>query len=390
LSRRDFSAVHAALQDAVDRQLLPGVSSAVLQHGEVVDEFCTGWADLERGVRLRADHIFRAFSNTKLVTSCAALLLVDEGRIALDQPVKDLLPALARLRVMKPGAASIDDTEPQRSDITIRHLLSHQAGFSHGVFDPGTPIFSAYLASGARGSDSTLAQLTDILAGLPLLYQPGEGWEYSLASDVLARTVEVASGQRFDDFLRGRILGPLGMVDTGFVLQPAQRERFTALYVGDPLDRSKPGLRRLDSTPYPNAYLQPVARQSGAGGLFSTQADMLVLIRALLPGRAGLLKPETLAETMRNQLPAGRTVSIPSIGAYPGLGFGLAGAVTIAPSAIGGDEALGELQWGGLAGTHWWIHPRSGVAGVLMTHRFMGFWNPFWFEFKRGVYQALA
>jgi CubicO group peptidase (beta-lactamase class C family) len=390
LSRPDFRAVHAALQAQVDGRWLPGVSSVVLRHGEVVDEFCTGHADLERGQRLRADHIFRAFSNTKLVTSCAALLLLDDGRIALDQPVKDLLPALARLRAMKPGAASIDDTEPLRSDITVRHLLSHQAGFSHGVFDPGTPIFNAYLASGARSSDSTLAQLIDILAGLPLLYQPGEGWEYSLASDVLARVVEVASGQRFDAFLQQRIFGPLGMVDTGFVLQPAQRERFTALYVGDPLDPLKPGLRRIDNTPYPNAYLQPFARQSGAGGLFSTQADMLALLRALLPGRAGLLEPQTLAEMMSNQLPPGRTVRFPMTGAYPGLGFGLAGAVTIAPSAVGGDEALGDVQWGGLAGTHWWIHPRSGVAGVLMTHRFMGFWNPFWFEFKRGVYQALA
>lgn len=388
----EFTEAHRILQTQVEREILPGVASAVLAAGTLVDEHCIGWADIERGEPLRPDHIHRAFSNTKLATSCAVLLLADAGHFALDDPVKAWIPGLANLRVLRPGAQRLDDTEPMRGDITIRHLLSHQAGFSHAVFDPGSLLYAAYHERGARSPDTDLATLMEILGTLPLAFHPGTGWEYSLATDVLARLVEVVSGQRFDAFLQTRLFEPLGMVDTGFVLRPEQRARFTALYCGDRLDVRKPGLRRLEGTPWPGAYLEPRARLSGAGGLFTTRADMLALVRSLLPAGPTLLRPATIAEMMRNQLPAGRCVRFPLTGPVPSLGFGLAGAVTIAAaSALGGDDTLGELQWGGLAGTHWWIAPRAGrggVAGVVMTQRFMGFWHPFWFDYKRAVHAA--
>ena len=386
----DFSAARAVLQRHIDGGLLAGASATVLLHGAPVESFCTGLADIERGEPLRPDHIHRAFSNTKLMTSVLVLMLADEGRFALDDPVKAWLPALGTLRVLCAGATTLDDTEPLQHDITIRHLLSHRAGFSHGVFDPGSLLFNAYKAAAVRGRDHTLAVLVERLARLPLNRQPGSGWEYSLATDVLARLVEVVTGQRFGEALQARLWGPAGMLDTGFVLRPDQLPRFAALYAGDLLQPSRPGLTRLDHTPWPDAYVQRAAMQSGAGGSFTTQADMLALLRQLMPGRAGLLKAATLAEMMRDQLPSEQCVSFAHTGPMPSLGFGLSGTVTRGPSELQPNTPAGELQWGGLAGTHWWLSPATGVAGVLMAQRHFGFWHPFWFEYKQAVYAALG
>ena len=388
-----WAAAHAVLQREVDQHRLAGVSAAVMRQGELIDEVCIGQADLEAGTPLRLDHIHRAFSNTKLIASVLVLMLADDGLLGpagLDQPVREWLPALGRLRVLRPGATALDDTVALARDITLRHLLSHQAGFSHGVFDPGTPIYQAYAASGVRDPGRSLADMIEPLARLPLLYQPGEGWEYSMAPDVLARVVELVTGQSFGAALQQRLLGPLGMVDTGFVLRPDQSPRLAALYRGDLLDPMKPGLKRLDATPWPAAYLRPVARESAAGGLFTTQADMLALLRRLLPGRDALLKPATLAALFTDQLPAAHSVQFALRGPLPSLGFGLGGAITRQASALQGPAAVGEMQWGGLAATHWFISPATGLAGVVMCQRFMGFWHPFWFEYKARVYQAAA
>lgn len=399
----DLRGANAVLQQAVDGRLLPGVSAVVLRDGAVVDRFCTGWADIEAGVPLRPDQIYRAYSNTKLVVAVLVLRLVDQGLLALDAPMARWLPALEALRVLKPGARSLQDTEPMNRAITLRHLLSHQAGFSHGVFDPGSLLFEAYAQAGVRKAHTTLAELVQALAALPLNYQPGEGWDYSMAPDLLARVVEVATGQNLGDALATHVLGPLGMVDTGFVLSPAQRPRLAAQYVGDLQDPRAPGLTRVDHLPYPGAYLSPFPRQSGAGGLFTTEADMLALLRALqpqaAPGDGGrppgqssegsdFLSPALLAEAFTDQLPPGRRVNFANM-AVPDLGFGLLGAVARSPGLLQHPAAVGDVQWGGLAGTHWWIHPAKGYAGVLMTQRFMGFWNPFWHQYRAALYEAI-
>jgi CubicO group peptidase (beta-lactamase class C family) len=385
----DFSQAHAALQREIDQQRLAGVSAALLKHGELIDSFCSGLADLESGELMRADHIHRAFSNTKLITSVLVLMLVEQGLFGLDDLVKQWIPALGRLSVLRPGATSLDDTEPLRRDISLRHLLSHQSGLSHGVFDAGSMIFTAYNDSALRRQDRTLEQAMDLLAGLPLLFQPGEGWEYALGADVLARVVEIVTGQRFGDALQTRLFDPLGMVDTGFVLKPEQMPRLAALYRGDLADMTKPGLLRLDETPWPGAYRTPVPRQSAAGGLFTTQADMLTLLRQLMPGQPSLLlQPAMLAELFTDQLGAERHVHFAHLGRFPSLGFGLAGALTREPSTLATDAAVGELQWGGLAGTHWFISPATGLAGVVMAQRHWGFWNKFWFRYKARVYEA--
>jgi CubicO group peptidase (beta-lactamase class C family) len=385
----DFGAVRAAMRRYVDTDILPGVSSAVLVGRELVELDCVGWADKEKNTPLRSDHLFRAFSNTQLVTSCAALLLHEEGRFQLDDPIEQYIPQLANRRVLRPGATALEDTEPARGPITIRHLMSHSSGLSYGLLDPGTTIFTAYNERKVLNPATPLADMMDALADLPLVFHPGTSWEYSVATDVLSRLVEIVSGQRFDAFIQSRILGPLGMADTGFVVPPEKRDRLAAYYAGaDLLEPMKPGLTRADDAPYPQAYLRPVPRLSGGGGLVSTLPDMLALLRSLLPGGPTLLKAETIALMMRNQLPEGVNIRFPRLGEIQGKAYGLGGALTLAPGPYDPKASTGEFQWGGIAGTHWWISPQANLAGVLMTQRQMAFWHPYSFEFKQLVYQA--
>ena len=391
LPGHDFRAVRAAMQRHVDGNLLPCVSWAVLRGRDLVDVDCVGWADREDKVPLRTDHIFRAYSNSKLVTSCAVLLLVEDGVLGLDDPVEKYLAQLGNRRVLRPGATTLDDTEPARGSITLRHLLTHSSGLSYGLLDIGTPMYNAYTARKILGSGNTLAQMVDDLADLPLSYHPGTRWEYSIATDVLARVVEVACGQRFDEFLSARIFTPLGMVDTGFVVPQVNRGRLVSLYMGASLtDLAKPGLTQTNDTPYPDAYLKPVPRQSGGGGLVTTLADMLALVRSLLPGGPTLLRADTLAAMMRNHLPQGVTIGFPRFGALPGRGYGLGGAVTFADPPGTAADTDGEFWWGGMAGTQWWISPKSNTAGVVMTQRQLAFWHPFFHEFRDEARRAMA
>jgi CubicO group peptidase (beta-lactamase class C family) len=360
----------------------------VLVGRELVDVKCIGWADKEARIPLRIDHIFRVFSNTKLITSCAALLLYEEGHFQLDDPIERFIPQLADRRVLRSGATSLDQTEPAARPISIRHLMSHSAGLSYGFFDPGTLIFNAYNERKVNNPATTLAEMMDALADLPLIYHPGTSWEYSVAIDVLARLVEVISGQRFDAFIRSRILAPLGMVDTGFVV--SDRNRLVAYYAGaDLMEPMKPGLTRIDDAPYRSAYLRPFPRQNGGGGLVSTLPDMVALIRSLLPGGPTLLKPETIRLMMTNQLPQGVWIRFANFGELRGRGYGLAGARITDPSVFDHQDSIGEFFWGGAAGTQWWISPERNTAGLIMAQRHMAFVHPFAAEFKRLAYEAV-
>ena len=386
----DFTAAHSVLQNAIDGQLLAGATAAVMYNGEVIDTYCAGMADMESGEAMRADHIHRAYSNTKIMTTMLVLKLADEGYFSIDDAIKKWIPVFGKVRVLKLGATTLDDTEALQHDITIRHLLGHQAGLSHGVFDMGTMIFNAYHASGARKSNTTLAQLMDQLGTLPLIYQPGQGWEYSMAPDVLARLVEIVTGHAYADALKTLLFDPLGMVDTTYVLRPEQVSRFTALYIGDAKQPKKPGIKRLENMPWPGAFLESVPRQAGSSGVVTTQADMLRLMQQLTPSFGTYLKPATLADMLCDQLPPERCIQVANVGAFPSLGFGLGGAVTRSVSEFQSNSPVGEFQWGGLGGTHWWVSPRTGVAGVVMTQRHWGFWNPFWFDYKQKVYEAIG
>src|SRR5260370_13044150 len=322
----DFRLAHAAMQRYVDGNLLSGFSSGVFVGRDLVDEKCIGWADKEAKIPLRLDHIFRVFSNTKLITSCAALLLFEEGRFQLDDPIERFIPQLANRRVLRPDATSLEQTEPAVRPITIRHLMSHGSGLSYGLLDPGTLIFNAYNERKVVNPATTLAQMMEGLADLPLVFHPRASWEYSVATDVLARLVEVISGQRFDAFIQARILEPLGMVDTGFVV--SDRNRLVAFYAGaDLVDPMKPGLTRADDSPYPGAYLRPVPRQSGGRGVGFAFPGTVALTRSLLPGGPTLLKAATIELMMTNQLAAGMWVRFGAYAKLQSRGHGVARAL---------------------------------------------------------------
>ena len=385
-----FTDVRAAMQRYVDQEILPGVSWTVLRGRDVVDQQCVGFADRETKTPLRPDHIFRAFSNTKIFVTCSIMLLVEQGRIGLEDPIEKFLPQLGNRKVLIAGAKSLADVEPAKGSITIRQLLTHTAGLSYGLFDPGSVIFKAYGEAKILNPLTPLGGFIDSLADLPLTYQPGTSWEYSVATDVLGRVVEVVSGKTLDAFFKAHIYDPLGMTDTGFFVPEAKQGRLVAYYRGaDRMDPMKPGLTQIDDQPYPQAYLRPLPFLSGGGGLVTTMPDMLALVTALLPGSDTLLKPETLKQMMTNQLPEGRIITFATRGPVPGKGFGLGGAVTFAPLPFDPPNSTGEYQWGGVAGTHWWICPGANTAGVLMAQREMAFWNPFFFEFKRLAYEAV-
>jgi len=385
-----FAPLRDAMRRQVDAQLFTGLSWALLRGRDVVELSATGHADAARQTPLAPGHIFRVYSNTKLVTSCAALMLWQEGRFGLDDPVEHWLPQLGARRVLRPGATRIDDTEPAKGPITVRHLMTHTSGLSLGLLDPGTLIYDAYVAARVRDRRVPLEGMLDALAGLPLVHHPGTGWEYSVATDVLGRLIEVLSGQPLDRFFAERIFGPLGMVDTGFWVPEAKAPRLVDLVQGaDLLQPMVPGLTRVDDDP-PGALLRPMPRLAGGGGLVSTLTDWIRLLQSLMPGGPTLLKPATIELMTRNHVAEGLWVRFPAT-VMTGLGHGLAGAVTVA-APVAGDPAArpGEFRWGGIAGTQWWISPRDGVAGILMAQRQMAFFHPLAGEFKRLAYGALG
>ena len=173
MSNAHFQSLQSAMQAQVDQQFLPGVSTALLKGREVVDTFCCGHADREAAVALREDHIFRVYSNTKLLTSLAVLLLVEEGKLKLSDPLHAHVPALANRQVLRPGASALNDTEPAQTPITLQHLMTHTSGLSYGVFDPGSLLFKAYNSAVVLNPATPLADMMKALAPLPLAFQPG-------------------------------------------------------------------------------------------------------------------------------------------------------------------------------------------------------------------------
>ena len=384
----DFPAVDAALQAAIDGEQLAGMSYAVFRRDGVLARKCLGWADREANIPVREDHLFRAFSNTKLVTSCAALQLLEQGRFRLDDPIGQYLPALKHLRVLRAGASSIDDTEPAREPVRIRHLLTHTAGFTYGFTQPDAPIAKAYSAARILAPQRDLAQMVDALGTLPLLFQPGSAWNYSVATDVVGRLVEVLSGQKLDAYFRQHIFAPLGMQDTFFTVPPDKQSRLAALYIGSIKEPLRPGLRRADNLPHEGAYLQPVPFLGGGGGLVTSLADYTALVRALLQGGAPLLRPGTMELVTRNQLPEGMWIQFPGQPVQTGRGHSMAAAVVVQETP-GVALAEGHVYWGGLAGTKWFFSPREDLGAVLMTQRYAGSDLPFWPDFMRALRQDM-
>ena len=389
----DFSPIHARMQWYIDTNILSCCSSLVLAGQDVVDVQTYGYMDLESKRPLTIDAIYRMYSNTKLITSVAAMILFEEGRFGLDDPLDHYLPPFAKCNVLRRDATHIDEVVPAASSITIRHILSHTAGLTYGFIDPESVIAKAYVQRGIGSPHNTLADLIDKLGKLPLCFEPGTNWRYSVATDVASRLVEVLSGQPFDVFLKTRIFQPLGMVDTDFYVPAEKHHRFTTMYAPeDPLQPMQPALKKSDD-PSNGQFSRPQAMLSGGGGLCSTLADYLTFVRMLIGGgewnSVRILKSETLELMRENQLPADVSVHFPTW-SMPNTVFGLGFALKTAPGEGEPDAATDEYHWGGMAGTHSWMAPRARLAGMCMTQRMPGFWHPFSHDFKRLTYAAAA
>ena len=393
-TRLDFSALDERMQWYVDQEVLGCIATLVLDGTDIVHTARHGYMSVEGREPLREDAIFRMYSNTKLITSVALMMLFEAGRFGLDDPLAEYLPGFSNVTVLKDGAESAADARPANGPIRMRHVLSHSAGLSYGFIEPGSVVDRAYQEAGINpmaNRGMTLEGLCDSLAALPLAYEPGTSWRYSFATDVCARVVEVLSGQRFDAFLRDRIFDPLGMVDTAFWVPPSKADRFTTMYAPtDLLDPMKPGFKPGDD-PRTGQYSKEPGFLSGGGGLVSTMGDYSTFIRMIVAGGswAGhtFLQPETLDLMRTNQLAPGVGVRFP-MWAMPNTVFGLGFALKTAPAEGESDAVVGEYHWGGMAGTHSWMAPRPGISGLCFTQRMPGFWHPFSHDFRRLVYAA--
>ncbi len=387
----DFGELHRRMQWWVDEELLSCVATVVLHGDDVVDVGLFGFMDVESGEPLRADAIHRIYSNTKLITSVAAMLLHERGLFDLDDPIEKYLPDFADMRVLRDGATSLGETVPAALSITPRHLLSHTAGLSYGFMEPESVIDRGYGEAGVGTSDEPLADFCRRLAQLPLVFQPGTQWRYSAATDVVGHLVEVVSGESFDTFLETEIFSPLEMVDTGFHVPPEKHARFVTMYSGtDPLDYMNPGLVVSDD-PVSGSFSQPRNLLGGGGGLVSTLGDYTNFMQMLIKGGEWhgrrIIDETTLRQMRTNQLPPDVHLSFPDR-SLPGTVFGLGFRLLEKPEPGYPTRSRGEYGWEGAAGTAAWIAPEADVAGICFTQRMPAPTHPYIEEFSRFVYQS--
>jgi CubicO group peptidase (beta-lactamase class C family) len=375
---------------------LPGWLVLVSRGGRIAHLATCGRRDLEADLPVEAGTRFRVYSMTKPVTAVAAMQLYEEGAFALKDPVERFIPAFAGMRVYRDGPASGPRTEPATQPVRIWHLLTHTAGLTYG-FHHAHPVDELYRAAGfewvgPEGHD--LARCCEIWAGLPLLFEPGSEWNYSVASDVLGRVVEVVSGQPLDRFFEERIFRPLGMADTGFWVEgPEAAGELAALYVAGP------GGRPVRDDELGGRALRRPACLAGGGGLVSTAADYHRFTQALLGGGeldgARLLGSRTLAYMARNHLPGGADLErfgrrLFSETTFDGVGYGLGFAVLLDPVANKVLSSAGELAWGGAASTFFWVDPAERLSAIFMTQLLPSSTYPLRSELRQLVYQALV
>ena len=383
----------------VDDGLLPGWLITVSRRGRLAHVSCCGSRDIEAGLPVEPDTLWRIYSMTKPVTSVAAMMLYEEGAFELTDPVSAFIPSFAGARVYAGGPDLRPVTVPATGPVRIWHLLTHTAGLTYG-FLRVHPVDAMYRAAGfewASPPGVDLAQACDIWAGLPLLFEPGSEWNYSVATDVLGRVIEVVSGQDLGEFLAARILRPLGMADTVFSVGDGDAKRLAALYTPG----ADGAAARLDALG--SAARERPAMLSGGGGLVSTAADYHRFTQMLLhrpESPAGeldgtrLLSPRTVSYLARNHLPGGldlATFGRPLYADYPfnGVGFGLGLAVVTDPAAVRVACSAGELSWGGAASTVFWIDQQEELTASFFTQLLPSSAHRIRPQLRQLVYQAL-
>ncbi len=387
-SSERLARIKPAMQRYVDQLGYAGLSAMLARRGRVIYFEQAGWQDREAQAPLAADTIFRIYSMTKPVVCAAFMTLFEEGRFQLLDPVSRYLPAFGKLRVSK-GPAISDTQFDLVRPITIRDLLTHTSGLTYNFLED-SPVSELYrLAPLLRSGDCTLEAQIDSLARLPLAFQPGTRFQYSMSIDVIARLIEVISRRSLQDFLRERLFKPLGMVDTAFHVPPEKRGRLAAMY-GHPdiltnrysriYEAWQQGRRErlnVEST-YPSTNTTTFAR--GGYGLFSTAWDymrfaQMLLQRGELDG-SRILAPKTVDLMHRNHLP---TALLPfEIAGTPanGYGFGLGSRVLMSVSESAMPGSAGEFGWSGAADTYYWVDPQEELVGILMAQFMVSFDAP--------------
>jgi len=374
---------------------LPCALTQVWRRGQLAYTSVLGSADIERGKPLKADSLFRIYSMTKPITSVAFMMLVEEGKVSLDDPVHRFIPAWRDLGVFQAGVQGAFQSKRATEPMRMLDLLRHTAGLTYG-FQQRTNVDAAYRKLKLDGidSDGGLQDFVDRLGTVPLEFSPGEAWNYSVATDVLGYLVEKISGQPFDAFLKSRIFDPLKMVDTSFFVPESQRARFTACYTLTPS-----GKVVLQDDPEKSRYLTDPSVKSGGGGLVSTADDYMRFCRMLLNGGeldgARLLSPKTIRLMTINHLPGGKELtelskSLFSEAVFEGLGFGLGFAMTVDQARTKNIGSHGEYFWGGMASTAFWIDPVEDLAVVFMTQLMPSTAYPIRRELRTLVYSAFT
>ena len=380
----------------VDDGRLPGYQLLVTRRGRVVHSSVGGMRDREAGLPVEPDTLWRIYSMTKPVTSVVAMQLYEQGAFRLNDEVSTYLPELADMRVLVGGNVDQPQTVPSLSPVRVWHLLTHTAGLTYG-FTRSSLLDDLY---GKVGADplitpgATLQQMVERWGSLPLLFEPGTSWNYSVATDVLGRLIEVLTGQRLDDAFAERVLGPLGMTDTRWWVGPDDAPRLAALYRPDDATRLATRYDLLGE----QALHEPTLH-GGGGGLISTAADYARFTAMLLRGGeldgVRVIGPRTLAYMGRNHLPGGATLTRLARGGfaevtYDGIGFGLGFSVSVDPVATKVTATPGELAWGGLASTAFWVDRAEDLAVHFYTQLVPSSTWPVRTELRQLVYGALV
>jgi len=360
LSSERLERISATFRGDVDRGMIPGAVLLIARAGQIGHAEAFGWRDREQRAPMELDAIFRIASMTKPVTSVAAMILAEEGRLQIAAPVADYLPEFNDLTV---GV----ERSPAKRTMTVQDLMRHTSGLTYAQFGD-TPVQMIWRDAGLMSEDQTNEELVSKLARLPLMFEPGTTWEYSMSTDVLGRVVEVASGRSLGDFFAARITGPLGMIDTAFEATGERTVRLTEPQI-DRTTGARPPMRNVG---------RPHRWASGGGGLVSTAGDYLKFCQMLLNGGelegTRLLAPKTVRHMTSNHLPPnvnygttarerfGALAPVPEMG----YGFGLGFAVRLAAGMSPVPGSVGEFFWGGVTGTYFWIDPAEQLTVVLM------------------------
>lgn len=389
LQEADFAAVEAMVNGYVEAGKTAGMLTLVSRDDEVLHRYRAGFADIASRAPIREDTIFRIYSMTKPLTSVALLQFVERGLLDLDDPARRWIPALGKLEVYDKGALE--------TDITVRQLLTHTAGFSYGFEPEKHPVDALYAEVWQAGiQQRSLEELMDALLQFPLLAQPGTLWHYSIATDICGYLVELLADMPFGDYLQAQILDPLGMVDTAFEVSADRVARFSTLY-GPTEGDSLAVLETSERSPFvPSLSGVPVRLHSGGGGLVSTAPDywrfaQMMLNRGELDGRR-IVAPATVDLMTRNQVD---TSLLPlsfngiAAGEYRGYGFGLGYCITMDPQQTAAAGSRGDFGWGGMADTYCWVDPAENLVGILMQQYLPSLVQAGRKDFRDAVYASI-